>query len=147
MLGQFQDVGKDYKKNVNTFQVLLHISKLVYTEIKFGYTATSSMIIAFSLVLGTINFGIKNFALFLSILYNYSWCLNILTNIYELLNNMTWSYILQKNIFSSVQCLFILITMFSLSCINVFIYAMKLMNFFQFLQWFLKFKKFFSPYF
>lgn len=66
-LGQFQDVVKT-TKNVNTFQVLLHTSKFVSREIKFGYTATSSMIIAFSLVLGTINFEVKDFALFLFLL-------------------------------------------------------------------------------
>lgn len=120
-LGNSKMWGKT-KKNVNTFQVLLHISKLVSREIKFGYTATSSMITAFSLVLGTINFGVKDLPYFYLNFYNYSCCRNILINIYELLNNMIWSYSLPKNIFSSVQCLLILITMFFLSCTDVFIH-------------------------
>lgn len=86
-------MGKDHK-SLNTFQVLLHTSKLFSRAIKFGYTATSSTVIVFSLVVGIINFGTGKITLFLY--SNYSWCLNIFINIHELLHNMAWSYFPQK---------------------------------------------------
>ena len=49
--------GKTTKVWILFRQVLLHTFKLFSRQIKFGYTATSCMIIVFSLVVPTINFG------------------------------------------------------------------------------------------
>ena len=58
--------------------------------------------------------------LFLFTFSNYSWCLNIFINIDELFLKHGLVIFSAEDIFNSVQCLFTLITMFSLSWIEVF---------------------------